>query len=504
MADDRLQARADAARVELSERLHAAAPDLETIRERKGSRRQRAAAAAAAVALLAGAVLVASRPEGEATLTAGSTASTAGPEVQRATGGPIAPGEARLLPPSPLSGRSTMASVWTGTEMLIWGGDGERQHDDGAAYEPRRASWRLLPKGPLAPRNAPAAVWTGKEMLLWGGHSKRVAYADGAAFDPAVGTWRRIADAPLRSAGAPQGRWTGTEMLVMVGLNGTDAMAYNPASDTWRRLPGPPGQMTGPEPAVVWTGSHLVAVLLPVGSSEAGIFTLDPAGKTWTELPRLGIGGAMGGGPPSLIRLAWTGDRLLAVAGRTASVLDPGATSWTGVVQLPANVIPGGRFAVWTGRELLLSNSDSEALVIDPVSRTWRATPAGGVKQGEQPAAVWANDALLVWGGFPDVAEGVMLRPSALPGQESPTAAVPLTPAPPPNRIAVSAGSDSGFMDQNGPLVIWNGRTLPVRRVEDEKGNLIGYFGCHFFERSEVERDDFDANASCNWGASSP
>ncbi len=127
------------------------------------------------------------------------------------------------------------------------------------------------------------------------------------------------------------------------------------------------------------------------------------------------------------------------------------------------------------------------------------------MKQGEQSAAVWANDALLVWGGFPDVAEGVMLRPSALPGQESPTAAMPLTPAPPPNRIAVSAGSGSGFMDRSGPLVIWNGRTLPVRRVEDEDGDLIGYFGCHFFERSEVERDDFDANASCpNWGASSP
>jgi len=489
MADDRLQDRAAAARAELTELLDASPPDLVAIRERKDSRRRRLAAVAAAVALVAGTVLVAARPEGEATLTSDPTVSTVAGDV-------LAPGAARRLPKSPLSGRSTMASVWTGTEMLIWGGDGERQHDDGAGYDPRRGSWRRLPDGPLAARNAPAAVWTGKEMLLWGGHSKEGGHADGAAFDPVAGTWRRIADAPMRSAGRPVGLWTGTEMLVMVGFNGTDAIAYNPASNTWRRLPDLPGQMTAPESSVVWTGTNIVASLtVGIGSSQIGFFTMDPAGKTWTQLPRLGVaGGAM-----SLIGLAWTGDRLLAVVGRTAATLEPGATSWTGVVQLPENLRIRTGFSVWTGTELLHSLNGNETLVIDPARRTWRTTPAGGLKPTEQPAAVWADGVLLVWGGFPDKADGVVLRPNAAPGLASAAPELPATPPSAPDRVPVWAGSDNraGFLDRSGPFVVWNGRMLPVRRVEDEQGNLLGYFGCHFFERSEVERDDFDADAAC-------
>lgn len=489
MVDDRLQDRVEAARAELCDHLDVAPPDIVSLRGRAGARRRRLVAVAAALVLVAGGLLVAARPGEEATL-------TAGPRLSAAADG-LAPGEARPLPKAPLSGRSTMASVWTGTEMLLWGGDGHRQHDDGAAYDPRRASWRLLPHGPLAARNAPAAVWTGKEMLLWGGNATGNDYADGAAFDPVAGTWRRIADAPVRSLGGPIGLWTGTEMLVLAGLNGYDAVAYNPASDTWRRLPRLPGQLTGPEPAVVWTGSHVVAVLTEgQGSSQTRLFTMDPAGDTWTALPRLGDGSTQRGAGPTpmgggLTRLAWTGDRLLAVAGRTVAVLSPDATSWSGSVQLPENLTVGIAFSVWTGTELILPSVGDDVIIIDPARRTWRTVPAPKMRQREDPAVVWADGVLLVWGGFPDSADGLVLRPDALPGTPSGEVRLPPSAEPPPDRVRVAGpGNVSGVMDRNGPLVVWNGRTLPVRRVEDDQGNLIGYFGCHFFERSEVERND--------------
>lgn len=120
----------------------------------------------------------------------------------------LAPGQVHLMAPSPLQGRSTAASVWTGAEMLVWGGEGGGGFlDDGAGYDPRGDSWRTLPPGPLSARNAPAAVWTGTEMIQWGGHSRGVDHADGAVFDPVEGTWRSTADAPIRSAGGPTAVW---------------------------------------------------------------------------------------------------------------------------------------------------------------------------------------------------------------------------------------------------------------------------------------------------------
>ncbi|MEZ5231368.1 MAG: kelch repeat-containing protein [Acidimicrobiales bacterium] len=60
---------------------------------------------------------------------------------------------------APIAGRSGAAVVWTGDELLIWGGyvyDGrERPLDDGAAYDPITDSWRTLPAAPIAGRAYP-------------------------------------------------------------------------------------------------------------------------------------------------------------------------------------------------------------------------------------------------------------------------------------------------------------------------------------------------------------
>lgn len=40
---------------------------------------------------------------------------------------------------------------------------------DGLAYNPRADSWRPLPDFPLAPREFPSVVWTGEELIVWGG-----------------------------------------------------------------------------------------------------------------------------------------------------------------------------------------------------------------------------------------------------------------------------------------------------------------------------------------------
>lgn len=51
--------------------------------------------------------------------------------------------------PGPLSSRVDHSAVWTGDEMIVWGGSvagGAPGFDDGAAYYPTSDSWRELPR----------------------------------------------------------------------------------------------------------------------------------------------------------------------------------------------------------------------------------------------------------------------------------------------------------------------------------------------------------------------
>ena len=52
------------------------------------------------------------------------------------------------------------------------------------AYDPKTNRWSQLPPAPILGRMDPAAVWTGRELLVWGGGDSYPAFADGAAFRP--------------------------------------------------------------------------------------------------------------------------------------------------------------------------------------------------------------------------------------------------------------------------------------------------------------------------------
>ena len=70
------------------------------------------------------------------------------------------------------SGRSGHTAIWTGTEMIVWGGGTNNfvLFNSGGRYNPSTDSWT-----PTSTTNAPqgryyhTAVWTGSEMVVWGG-----------------------------------------------------------------------------------------------------------------------------------------------------------------------------------------------------------------------------------------------------------------------------------------------------------------------------------------------
>lgn len=227
--------------------------------------------------------------------------------------------------------RGWHTAVAAGDEMIVWGGEdaASRQlYGDGARYDTARAVWKpMTAEGAPAMRRYHTAVWTGSEMVIWGGDRSATSddgYGDGAAYNPATDRWRTVT-----TAGGPAARWahtavwTGTQMIVWGGLgcgrdpSGEPALcgsgaAYDPVADRWTAL-APEG---APSPRVghtaVWTGQEMIvwggaAVRCADGSSGAcgDGASYDPATDRWTPLTTTGRPAARSGHVA-----VWTGEAM--------------------------------------------------------------------------------------------------------------------------------------------------------------------------------------------------
>lgn len=129
--------------------------------------------------------------------------------------------------------------AWTGTRLLIWGGQDTLNIplNDGASYDPVSDRWTALSSlnAPSA-RSYHSAVWTGSEMVIFGGQSGSKTLGDGAAYDPVADRWR-----PLENGGSPQSRsgsltvWTSRELLFFGGTS-----SGIPLNALQRVIPSPP------------------------------------------------------------------------------------------------------------------------------------------------------------------------------------------------------------------------------------------------------------------------
>jgi N-acetylneuraminic acid mutarotase len=115
--------------------------------------------------------------------------------------------------------RGFPTAAWTGSEMIVWGGyfsDGTFQYlNTGGRYNPSTDSWTATstnnaPTG----RYAHTAVWTGSKMIVWGGDNG----ITGGRYNPSTDSWTATS-----TTNAPHGRrghtavWTGSEMIVWGG-----------------------------------------------------------------------------------------------------------------------------------------------------------------------------------------------------------------------------------------------------------------------------------------------
>jgi len=318
--------------------------------------------------------------------------------------------------------RQNHTAVWTGSEMIVWGGevwDGDFRSGpdrEGGRYDPVTDHWGAM-SATDAPRDRSGhtAVWTGDEMIVWGGSVVGEAVDTGAAYDPVADLWTLTS-----TDGAPSARaghsavWTGTEMLIWGSGTGGGAR-YDPSSDSWAPIsdvgaPSPRGRRTA-----VWTGSEMILWGGWSNSSPPGNTggRYDPASDSWTATSTTGAPSARYGHTA-----VWTGSEMLVWGGvendtfeltDTGARYDPSSDMWT---PISATDAPSPRYehgAGWAGDRMVVWGgvvdpfwgdvTDSGARY-DPVSDGWTPMSAAGAPsaRGYFPA-VAVGDLALIWGG---------------------------------------------------------------------------------------------------------
>lgn len=311
--------------------------------------------------------------------------------------------------------------------------------------------WRRLPPAPITSRIGHGMVWTGDEVLIWGGLDRRGRLlADGAAFDPATGRWRQLPPVEARG-GAATAAWTG-DRAVFVTFDRT--VVYDPGTDAWMVGPPPPTarghRVRGPLATVdgtvvaltrTWTddaptahalsldgptawdrladlpadvGTPVAAVgrdrsLLVFGPTADGrpprgfALDLDTADGPWRPVPapralagitlRTAVGAVRGD-----TLLLWGSGAGGGQRGFGATTDDDGAWQPIGAGPLAgARSVDG-----WTvGRQFVVwDRIANRGAVADPVSGRWVPVPPPPLPEFRPRVSVSTGGELLVWGGL--------------------------------------------------------------------------------------------------------
>lgn len=194
----------------------------------------------------------------------------------------------RSIRPAPLA-MAGSAAVWTGDEAVFLRTSGEEGRIDGAAYDPASRTWRRIASAPLRRAYGGVRVWTGNEIIVWGGGDRGEERAlRGAAYDPSSDTWRSIPSAPI-GLNLVTGAWTGHAVVVfgslLSGANRASSptsvgAAYDPSTDSWTELA--PSALSPQATSAGWLGERLVAWDYEVHSQE-----YDPVEDRWSAPMRM-------------------------------------------------------------------------------------------------------------------------------------------------------------------------------------------------------------------------
>jgi len=195
------------------------------------------------------------------------------------------------------SARYNHTAVWTGSEMIIWGGYNGNYLNTGGRYNPSTDSWQATATtGAPNGRYDHTTIWTGSEMIIWGGYAAIGEINTGGRYNPTTDSWQ-----PTTTTNAPSSRylhtavWTSFEMIIWGKYNGssyfntggrynptTDSWHYNPTTDSWQPTTTTAAPAARRKHTSIWTGSEMIVWGGYSGSAMNTGARYNPTSDSWT------------------------------------------------------------------------------------------------------------------------------------------------------------------------------------------------------------------------------
>jgi N-acetylneuraminic acid mutarotase len=317
-------------------------------------------------------------------------------------------------------------AVWTGTEMIVWGGYNFNNNqlntlNTGGRYDPAIDSWMATSttSAPIG-RSLHIAVWTGNEMIVWGGYNYPVGdLNDGGRYNPATDTWVAVstvnAPSPRESH---SGIWTGSEVIVWGGFSEPDVWfntggRYDPSTDSWTAT----STINAPERrwahTIEWTGSEMIVW----GGTNQTIYLntgakYNPTDDSWTAtstanapLGRVGHTSIWSGSE----MMVWGGTDSTFNDTNTGGRYNPTADNWSATSTNNAPSPRDSLAAVWSGSEMIVWGGVFCCPPIDfntggkynAATDSWTPTSTANAPFARfYHTAVWAGTEMIVWGGY--------------------------------------------------------------------------------------------------------
>jgi hypothetical protein len=310
-------------------------------------------------------------------------------------------------------------AVWTGSEMIVWGGAGSL--NTGGRYNPSTDSWTAT-----STTNAPTgrarhtAVWTGSEMIVWGGFGVAGYLNTGGRYNPSTNSWTATSN-----TGVPAARedhtavWTGSEMIVWGGIGagpgGTEWFntggRYDPDSDSWTATNTADAPFGREFHTAVWADSEMIVW----GGLDSNLNHTNTGGRynpstdSWTATSRTDAPA-----PREDHRAVWTDSEMIVWGGlddiigysNTGGRYNPNTDSWIATSITGAPSVRAFHTAVWTDSEMIVWGGGPGPFNTggryDPVIDSWIATSTANAPSARRNhTAVWTGMAseMIVWGG---------------------------------------------------------------------------------------------------------
>jgi N-acetylneuraminic acid mutarotase len=323
--------------------------------------------------------------------------------------------------------RSEHTAVWTGTEMIVWGG-GTATSDSsntGGRYNPSTDSWTATSttNAPEA-RRLHSAVWTGTEMIVWGGRQGTLVVNTGGRYNPSTDTWTATSTVNAPSArGEQTAIWTGSEMIVWGGYEGVSVASiiggkYNPSADSWTATSATNAPHRRGVHTAVWTGSEMIVWGGDAAFSGRSFLNTggryNPSTDSWRATSLTNAPSAR-----ELHTAVWTGSEMIVWGGHvvnlhgrpqmtnTGGKYNPGTNSWIVTSRFNAPTPRTDHTAVWTGSEMIVWGGSvggpppfNTGGRYQPAADSWTATSTTNAPEARRlHTAVWTGSEMIVWGG---------------------------------------------------------------------------------------------------------